>query len=108
VTVRLRVVPEGDYASVLQAAAANGTLPDAIEVDGPMLASFNFQGALADLTPLLPAGTVQGMLSSLRAQGTVGGRLVGAGVFESGLGMYGNKRLLDAAGVVYPHGLDEG
>ena len=28
-------------------------------------------------------------------------------MFDSGLGMYGNKRLLDAAGVKYPKSLDD-
>ena len=106
-TVRLRVVAEGDYSDVLQAAAAAGTLPDAFQVDGPMLANLAYQGVLADLSTLLPASTIAALLPSLIAQGTVGRAFVGAGVFDSGLGIFGNRRLLDAAGVTYPTGVDD-
>ncbi|HEY8721061.1 extracellular solute-binding protein [Pengzhenrongella sp.] len=107
VNVKLRVVQEGDYNGLLQSAVAAGTLPDVIELDGPTLASFNYQGTLVDLNTVLPKKTVAALLPSLIAQGTVDGRLVGAGAFDSGLGLYGNKRLLDAAGVKYPTALDD-
>jgi len=107
VKVRLRVVPEGDYSGVVQAAVAGDELPDVVELDGPTLASFNFQRSLGDLNKVLAPATVSALLPSLIAQGTIDGRLVGAGSFDSGLGMYGNKRLLDAAGVDYPRGVDD-
>lgn len=108
VTARLRVVAEGDYSDVLQAAAAAGTLPDVVEIDGPMLASLHYQGVLADLATLIPAPTIRALLPSLVAQGTVEGVFVGAGSFDSGLGIFGNRHLLDAAGVDYPRGVEDG
>lgn len=108
VNARLRVIPEGDYNDVLQAAVAADTLPDVVNIDGPMLASLHFQGALADLTELLPPQTIDALLPSLLVQGTIEGELVGAGAFDSGLGLFGNRRLLEAAGVDYPVALEDG
>jgi len=106
-TVNLRVIAEGDYGTEVQAAAASGALPDVFQVDGPMLASLEFQGALADLKQLLPEETTAAILPSLLAQGTVNDHLVGIGVYDSGLGIFGNRRLLAAAGVDYPVGVEE-
>lgn len=105
VDVDLRIVTEGDYNDAIQAAAASGDLPDVLEVDGPVLGNLDYQGVLADLGPVLPAGAADDLLPSLRAQGTARGRLVGVGTFESGLGLFASRSRLRAAGVRVPTGL---
>jgi multiple sugar transport system substrate-binding protein len=42
---------------------------------------------------------------AIKAQGEIGGKHYGLGMYDSGLGIYGNKKLLDAAGVKYPTSL---
>jgi multiple sugar transport system substrate-binding protein len=102
VEVRLRVVPEGDYNDTLQAAVASGDLPDVAEVDGPFLAGYVYQDALVPLDGLLPDQVLADQLPSLRAQGTVGDRTYAVAAFDSGLGLYADRRALRRAGVDVP------
>src|SRR6478752_2027047 len=46
--------------------------------------------------------------ASVKSQNTYAdNKLYGVSMYDSGLGIYGNKKLLDAAGVKYPTGLDD-
>ncbi|MBT8228418.1 MAG: extracellular solute-binding protein [Dactylosporangium sp.] len=103
----LTTISEGDYNDKVQAAAAANEFPDVLDLDGPTLANYAYRKRLAPLGELLPAGTVTRLLPSLRAQGTYDGKLYGVGTFDSGLGLFGNRKLLDAAGVRYPRRIDE-
>ena len=53
--------------------------------------------------------TVDNQTASVKSQNTNPGdsKLYGVSMYDSGLGVYGNKKLLDAAGVKYPTGLDD-
>jgi len=102
--VQLKVIPEGNYGQAVQAAITSRTLPDILEVDGPLVSSYAYQGALVPLDRKLPADLVDGMLASLVVQGTYDGKLYAVGGFESGLGIYADRSRLAAAGVRVPHG----
>jgi multiple sugar transport system substrate-binding protein len=106
VAVHLTLLPEGGYNAQVQAAAAAGDLPDLLEVDGPFLYRYVWQGAVRPLDDLLPAAVVADLLPSLRTQGTYRGRLYGVGTFDSGLGLWGNRHRLAAAGVAVPTAAD--
>jgi multiple sugar transport system substrate-binding protein len=106
VRVAVKIIPEGDYGDSVQQAVAAGTLPDVLDVDGPLVASYAYQGALAPLDGLLSSEVRSRMLPSLTAQGTWQGKLWAVGAFDSGLGLYGNKRQLTAAHVRIPTGPD--
>ena len=107
-TVDVRVIdPQDDYNNTVQAAIASGHLPDVLEVDGPNMASYAYQGALAPLDGLLGPTVRTGMLPSLVTQGTWRGHLWAVGAFDSGLAMYGDRRALAAAGVRIPQGPDD-
>lgn len=99
VHVVVRTIAEGDYNDDLQAAAARGALPDIAEVDGPLVASYVHQGQLVPLDGLLPARVLRTQLPSLKSQGTIKGRRYAVGVFDSGLGLYADRRQLKAAGI---------
>lgn len=99
IRIEVRSIPEGDYNDVLLAAAAAGGLPDIVEVDGPLVASYVYQRQLAPLDGLLDAADLAGQLPSLKAQGTVGGHPYAVGVFDSGLGLFADRRQLRAAGI---------
>lgn len=101
VTVELRLIPEADYTKTVQATAVDD-LPDVLEYDGPLLSSFAYDGRFAPLGDLVDSVTVDNQIASVVAQNTYDGDLYGVSMFDSGLGIYGNKKLLDAAGVDYP------
>lgn len=107
VQVTLRLFPEGDYNDELQAAVARGDLPDAMEVDGPLLPGYVYQDVLVPLEDLLPAEVLDDQLPSLQAQGASDGHTWAVGTFDSGLGLYADRRALSAAGVRIPTSADD-
>ncbi|MGD8541218.1 MAG: extracellular solute-binding protein [Desulfobacteraceae bacterium] len=107
VRVRLTFIPEGAYNGQVQAAALAGRLPDLLELDGPYLYSYAWQRRLRSLDDLLPEALQADLLPSVLAQGTWRGRLYGVGVFDSGLGLWADRRALTAAGVRIPRGPEE-
>lgn len=107
VRVRLRLLPEGDYNDELQAAVARGDLPDVAEVDGPLVPGYVYQDVLVPLEDLLPAELLEDQLPSLKAQGSSGGHTWAVGTFDSGLGLYADRRALTAAGLRIPTSAEE-
>jgi len=108
VKVTLQLIPSNDYTKTVQATSAD-QLPDVLEYDGPLMSSFVYDGKLAPVDGLVSAATVSNQTASVKSQNTYPGdsKLYGVSMFDSGLGVYGNKKLLDAAGVKYPTGLDD-
>lgn len=100
--IDLTLIPEGSYNAQVQAAALAGELPDLLELDGPYLYQYVWQGHLQPLGPYLPAALVADLLPSLRDQGTYRGRLYSVGVFDSGLALYARRSRLRAVGARIP------
>jgi multiple sugar transport system substrate-binding protein len=100
--VELTLIPEQTYNAQVQAAALAGDLPDLLELDGPYLASYAWQGHLQPLDGLLPPQRTEDLLPSLLAQGRYAGRLYGVGTFESGLGLFVRPSRVEAAGFALP------
>lgn len=106
IAIRLTVLPEGTYNAQVQAAALAGELPDLLEFDGPFVYNYAWQGRLLALDDLLPAELRTDLLPSLIAQGKYAGRLYSVGTFDSGLGLWADRRALVAAGVRIPERID--
>jgi len=108
VEATLQLVPEADYTKTVTTTAP-ASLPDVLEFDGPMMASLVYAGKLAPIDDLVAAETLENQTDSVVAQNTYpgDGKLYGVSQFDSSLGVYGNKALLDAAGVSYPEGIDD-
>jgi multiple sugar transport system substrate-binding protein len=108
VKVSLQLIPSNDYTKTVQATSAD-QLPDVLEYDGPLMSSFVYDGKLAPVDGLVSQATVDNQTVSVKAQNTYPGdsKLHGLSMYDSGLGIYGNKKLLGAAGVKYPTGLDD-
>ena len=108
VKVELQLIPSNDYTKTVQATSAD-QLPDVLEYDGPLMSSFIYDGKLAPVDGLVSQATVDNQTASVTSQNTNPGdsKLYGVSMYDSGLGIYGNKKLLDAAGVKYPTGLDD-
>ncbi|MFV0460141.1 MAG: extracellular solute-binding protein [Actinomycetales bacterium] len=102
--VEIRHIPEGDYPTELQAAAAAGELPDLLDVDGPQVVNLAYRGDLAELDALLPTDVREDLLPSLREQGSYRGHLYSAGTFDSGLGLFADASRLRQVGARIPTG----
>ena len=100
--IELTFIPEGTYNAQVQAASLSNDLPCLLEFDGPFLYSYVWQDILMPLETLLPQEIRQDLLPSIITQGTYQGHLYSVGTFDSGLGLYGRRSLLEAAGVRIP------
>lgn len=107
VTAHLTILPEGTYNAQVQAAALAGELPDVLEFDGPFVYNYAWQGRLVTLDDLLPADLRDDLLPSIIAQGTYQGHLYSVGTFDSGLGLWADRRALKAAGVRIPQRVND-
>jgi len=96
-------VPEAQYPDRMQLAALRSELPDVVDVDGPLLANYAYQGVLAPLDGLVADRTREDLTPSTRRQGTLDGHLYGVGAIDSGLGLFASRRALQAVGARIPH-----
>ena len=91
-----------DYESWVHLEAATGTLPCLLAFDGPRLAEFAWLQYLQPIDRFVTPELLQDFLPSIIKQGTYQGRLYSLGQFSSGVGLWGNRRYLHAAGVRIP------
>jgi len=91
-----------NYADWVQGVAVTGTLPCLLEVDGPFVADFAWPGYLQPLDRFVSPALRRDLLPSIIAQGTYDGHLYSLGQFDSGLGLWANRRYLRTAGVRIP------
>lgn len=106
IQVELKLIPEADYTKSVTAASAE-ELPDVLEIDGPNVASMVYDQKIQPVGSFASADTVSNQSDSIKVQNTVGDQLYAISQFNAGLGLAGNKKLLDAAGVKYPTSIDE-
>jgi multiple sugar transport system substrate-binding protein len=90
------------YGNWIHSEAATGSLPCLLEFDGPYLPAFAWPGYLQPIDRFVPADVLHDFLPSIVAQGTYQGRLYSLGQYDSGMGLWGNRRYLQAAGVRIP------
>ena len=107
VQVNLTFIPERNYNAQVQSAAIAGDLPDILEFDGPYLYNYIWQGHILPMEDLLPQTLIDDILPSIIDQGTHGGHLYSVGVFDSGLGLYARKDLLEHADIRMPQSVSE-
>lgn len=105
--VDLTLIPEGSYDEQVQSAALAGDLPDVLELDGPFVAAYAWQGHLRPLGPLVPDSVLAGLLPSIVTQGRYEGTLWALGTYDSGLGLFARRSALEAADVPVPSGPSE-
>jgi len=90
-------LPEGAYNDQVNAAALAGELPCLLDFDGPFVYNYAWSGYLQPLDSLIAADVKADFLPSIIEQGTYNGKLYSLGQFDSGLGFYANKELLEKA-----------
>ncbi|WP_427164106.1 ABC transporter substrate-binding protein [Streptomyces sp. C1-1] len=106
IKVKLTLIPGDDYTKTVTTTDVS-KLPDVMEMDGPTVANFVWNKKLSPISSYVSTKTVSNATDAIKAEGTVGGKLYALGMYDSGLGMYGNKKLLDAASVKYPTSLSD-
>ncbi len=100
--VDIRIFGKSVYDDNINRAAVDGSLPCLLEADGPFLYSLAWRGYLQPIEHRLPKPLLADVLPSILAQGRYQGRLYSLGQFDSGLALWGNRRLLSKAGVRIP------
>ncbi|MGW8955821.1 ABC transporter substrate-binding protein [Streptomyces sp. NPDC055709] len=106
IRVSLKLIPEHVYTKTISATSTSD-LPDVLEFDGPIMASFVYNKKLSPLYSNVSIRTLANVTDAVKEQGTINDRLYGLAMYDSGLGLYGNRELLDAANVSYPKKIGE-
>ena len=91
-----------NHADWVQSVATSGSMPCMLELDGPFVARFAWPGYLMPLDRFITPELRRDLLPSVLAQGSFDGQLFSLGQFDSGLGLWANRRHLRAAGVRIP------
>ncbi|WP_342751082.1 sugar ABC transporter substrate-binding protein [Termitidicoccus mucosus] len=102
IRVELSFFPDFQYTEKLAIAAAARDLPDAFDLDGPLVARLVDAGLLAPLDGWFDRAELEDFLPTLLKQGTIGGRLYALGAFDSAVVLYYDRELLARAGVTPP------
>jgi multiple sugar transport system substrate-binding protein len=98
----LTFFPDFQYTEKTAIAAAAHDLPDAFDLDGPLVARYVDAGLLAPLDHAFDRGELEDFLPTIREQGTINGRLYALGAFDSAVVLYYDREMFAAAGVVPP------
>lgn len=104
IRVKLVNIPEATYTEQVIAAGLAGKLPDVLDLDGPTMANFVWNGWLIPLDPYITPELREDLLPSIIAQGTYppDGKIYCIGGVDSGLAIWGNRRYLEKAGIRIP------
>jgi len=100
--VELTFFPDFQYTEKLAVAAAARDLPDAFDLDGPLVARFVGAGLLAEMGGVFSRDELADFLPTIVAQGTIDGRLYALGSFDSALVLYYDREMFSRAGVEAP------
>lgn len=100
--VEIAFFPDFQYTEKLAIAAAANDMPDAFELDGPLVARFAEAGWLAPLDRWISDEDRADFLPTLLQQGSVQGKLFALGAFESAVVLYYDRELFARAEVTPP------
>jgi ABC-type glycerol-3-phosphate transport system substrate-binding protein len=101
-SVALSFFSDFHYTEKLSIAAAAGDMPDAFELDGPLVARFVDARLLAPLDPYFSPEERSDFLPTVLAQGSIDGRLYALGAFDSAAVLYYDREQFERARVVPP------
>ncbi len=101
-SVSLTFFPDFQYNEKIAIAAAARDLPDALDLDGPLVARYVAARLLAPLDPYFTPAELADFLPTILEQGTIAGKLYALGAFDSAVVLYYDRALLARAGVSPP------
>lgn len=103
IQVELATPVKQPYETSVQNAAKQRKLPCILDFDGPKVYQYAWRKNIIPLDDFPGIGALKAeMLPTLLRQGTYNGKLYSVAQFDSGLGLWGNKTLLEKAGVGFP------
>ena len=103
IRLELLKLPEGSYSDQVNAAALARKLPCLLDFDGPNVYNYAWTKKIIPLDGFPELAALKpDLLPSLLRQGTYNGKLYSLGQYDSGLAIWGNKKLLEKAGVRIP------
>lgn len=102
IRVKLISVPKGTYNAQINAAIRTGTLPDIIELDGPMLYNIVERNALVRLDKILTETTRKDMLPAVFEQGMYQGRVYSLATTSDSMVLYARRDAIEGAGFQLP------
>lgn len=105
ITANLRLIASDTYTTTITSTPKD-QLPDVMQIDGPTLASYVYNGKVSPISEFVSQATIDNATAGSIAEGTVNDELYALAQFDSAMGLYGNKSMLDAAGVDYPTSID--
>jgi multiple sugar transport system substrate-binding protein len=107
--ITINVIPIGEeaYETSITSAAAAGEMPDLVDMDGPTLYPFAFNGLLRPITSCADEEKLGTFLNSIIEQGTYSDELYSLGSFESGMGLWAHGGMLEEVGARIPEGIDD-
>ncbi len=96
--VVLEEFPQASYNESITAAALSGTLPDIIDVDGPVMPNWAWAGYMAPLE--LSEGALDGFLPG--AIGVWDGEVYSVGLWDAAVAMFARRSVLEENGIRIP------
>lgn len=102
IRVAITFFPDFQYTEKIAIAAAARDLPDALDLDGPLVARYVEANLLTPLDRYFESAELADFLPTVLQQGTINGHLYALGAFESAVVLYYDRTLLDRAGVKVP------
>jgi multiple sugar transport system substrate-binding protein len=102
VRAEITFFPDFQYTEKIAIAAAAGDLPDAFDLDGPLVARLVAAGVLQPIDRWFDAAARADFLPSILEQGTIDGRLYAVGAFDSATVLYYDRTMLARARVAEP------
>jgi multiple sugar transport system substrate-binding protein len=107
--ITVNVIPIGEeaYETSITSAAAAGEMPDLVDMDGPSLYPFAFNGLLRPITSCADEEKLGTFLNSIIEQGTYNDELYSLGSFESGMGLWAHGGMLEEIGARIPEGIED-
>ena len=100
-------LPGEGYNQQITAAALSGNLPCLLDFDGPYQYNYIWAGYLRPIDEFVSDELLESILPTVVEQGRYNGQLYSLSQFEGGLGIWGNRSLLEQAGVRIPEGVED-
>lgn len=101
-TIEYEIYPNDELINKLQLAPSVGDTPDAVVVDGLRVPLFMTQDMIASIDGYISDELKNDLLPSVLAECTYREQLYGVAQFDAGLSLWGNKSMLEDAGVRIP------
>lgn len=106
IKIEFVALPEGSYSDQVNAAALARKLPCVLDFDGPSVYSYAWTGKIIPLDQFAFVKNLRStMLTTLIQQGSYNGKLYSLGQYDSGLAIWGNRKMLEKAGVRIPNSI---